>query len=62
MMEEILRVIRQTAADDRQLPADPADLGLLPVKGFAPPPRLKSQSPTFRKLTGSRSTDPAALE
>jgi len=26
---------RQTAADDRQLPADPTELGLLPVEGFA---------------------------
>jgi len=31
MMEEILRVIRQTAADDRWLPADPAELELLSV-------------------------------
>ena len=37
MLEEILRFIRQTAADDRRLPADPADLGLLPVEGFALP-------------------------
>jgi len=35
MMEEILCFIRQTAADDRLLPADPAKLGLLPVEGFA---------------------------
>jgi len=35
MMTEILRFIRQTAADDRGLPADPAELGLLPVEGFA---------------------------
>ena len=35
MMEEILRFIRQTAVDDRRLPADPAELGLLPVEGFA---------------------------
>jgi len=35
MIEEILRCIRQTAVDDRQLPADPAELGLLPVEGFA---------------------------
>jgi len=34
MMEEILHLIRQTAADDRRLPADPAELGLLPVEGF----------------------------
>jgi len=34
MMEEILRFIRQTAADDRRLPADPAELGLLPVEGY----------------------------
>jgi len=35
MMEEILRFIRQTASDDRRLPADPTELGLLPVEGFA---------------------------
>jgi len=31
-MDEILRFIRQTAADDWRLPADPAELGLLPVE------------------------------
>jgi len=35
MMEKILRFIRQTAADDGRLPADPTELGLLPVEGFA---------------------------
>jgi len=35
LMEEILRFIRQTAADERRLPADRAELGLLPVEGFA---------------------------
>jgi len=35
MMQEILPFTRQTAADDRQLPADPTELGLLPVEGFA---------------------------
>jgi len=36
MMQEILRfTTRQTAADDRRLPADPTELGLLPVEGFA---------------------------
>jgi len=35
MMQEILRFTRQTAADDRGLPADPTELGLLPVEGFA---------------------------
>jgi len=35
MMKEILRFIKQTASDDRRLPADPAELGLLPVEGFA---------------------------
>jgi len=35
MMEAILCFIRQTAADDRQLPADTSELGLLPVEGFA---------------------------
>jgi len=35
IIEEILRFIRQTAADDHCLPGDPAELGLLPVEGFA---------------------------
>jgi len=35
MMKVILRFIRQTAADDRWLPADPAELVLLPVERFA---------------------------
>jgi len=35
MMEEILGFIRQTTTDERRLPADPAELGLLPVEGFA---------------------------
>ena len=34
IIEEILRFIKQTAAADRQLPADPVELGLLPVEGF----------------------------
>jgi len=37
MMEEILHFVRQTAADDRWLPADPAELVLLPVEGFVLP-------------------------
>ena len=35
MMQEILPFSRQTAADDHWLPADPTELGLLPVEGFA---------------------------
>jgi len=31
---EILRFTRETAADDRRLPADTTELGLLPVEGF----------------------------
>jgi len=58
MMEEILRFIRLTAADDRRVPADPADLGLLPVEGFA---QLEMPVPDIQE-TGSRSTGPAALE
>jgi len=46
MMEEILRFIRQTAADDRRLPADPAELGLLPVEGFA---QLEIPMPDFQE-------------
>jgi len=34
MMEEMLRFIKQTAADDTRLPADPAELGLLPAERF----------------------------
>jgi len=46
MMEEILRFIRQTAADARRLPADPAELGLLPVEGFA---QLEIPVPNFQE-------------
>jgi len=46
MMEEILRFIRQTAADDRRLPADPTELGLLPVQGFA---QLEVSIPNFQE-------------
>jgi len=46
MMEEILPFIRQTAADDRRLPADPAELGLLPVEGFA---HLEIPVPDFQE-------------
>jgi len=46
MIEKILRFIRQTAADDRRLPADPAELGLLPVEGFA---QLEIQVPDFQE-------------
>jgi len=46
MMEEILRFIRQTAPDDRQLPADPTELGLLPVEGFA---QLEIPVPDFQE-------------
>ena len=35
MIEEILRFIKQTGAADRRLPADPVELGLLPVEEFA---------------------------
>jgi len=34
MMEEMLPFIKQTAADDPWLPADPTELGLLPVERF----------------------------
>jgi len=34
MIEEILRFIKQTAADNPRLPADPTELGLLPVERF----------------------------
>jgi len=46
MMEEILRFIRQTAADDRRLPADPAKLRLLPVEGFS---QLEIPVPPFQE-------------
>jgi len=49
MMEEILRFIRQTAADDRRLPADPAELGLLPVEGVA---QLEIPVPDFQETDG----------
>ena len=46
MMEEIVCFIRQTAADDRRLAADPAELGLLPVEGF---PQLEIPVPDFQE-------------
>jgi len=46
MMEGILRFIRQTAAHDRRLPADPAKLRLLPVEGFA---QLEILVPNFQE-------------
>jgi len=46
MMEEILCFIRQTAADNRRLPADPAELGLLPVERFG---GLEIPVPDFQK-------------
>jgi len=55
MMEEILFFIRQTSADDQPLP----NWGYFLWKGLL---SLKSQCLTFRKLTGYRSTGPAALE
>ena len=46
MMDEILHFIRQTAAEDRRLAADPAKLGFLPVKGFA---QLEIPVPDFQE-------------
>jgi len=46
MMEEILCFIRHTAADDGQLPADPAELRLLPIEGFA---QLQIPVPDFQE-------------
>jgi len=46
MMQEILCYTRQTAADDRRLPADPTELGLLPIEGFA---RLEIPVADFQK-------------
>jgi len=46
MMEEILCFIRQAAADDRRLPTGPAELGLLPVEGFA---ELEIRVPDFEE-------------
>ena len=59
MIHEILRFTRQTAADYRRLPADPTQLGLLPVEGFA---QLEIPVADVQELTGSRSTGPAVLE
>ena len=46
MMKEILLFIRQTAPDDLQSPADPAELGLLPLEGFA---QLEIPVPDFQE-------------
>jgi len=35
MIEDILDFIRYIVTDDQHLPADPTELGLLPVEGFA---------------------------
>jgi len=59
MIEEMLRFIKQTAADDPRLAPDPTELGLLPVERFT---QLEIAFLTFRKLTFSRTTGPAALE
>ena len=45
-MEEILHFIRQTAVGDRRLPADPAELDLLPVEGFV---QLEIPVPDFQE-------------
>jgi len=37
MREEMLHFTKQTAADNPQLPADPTELGLLPVERFTQP-------------------------
>jgi len=69
MRQEILRFIRQTAADGRRLPADPAELGLLPVEGFA---QLEIPGPEFQetdrfqihrvRCTGTNHSATVALE
>jgi len=46
MMREIRRFIRLTAADHQRLPTDPAELGLLPVEGFA---QLEIPVPDFQE-------------
>ena len=51
MMEEKLCFIKQTAADDWRLPADPAELGLLPVEGFA---QLEIPVPDFQETDRSQ--------
>jgi len=59
MMDEILHFIRQTAADNRRLPADPAELGLLPVEGVA---QLEIPVPDFQETDRFQIHRPAALE
>jgi len=59
MMEEMLRFIKQTAADDPQLPADPPNWVCFTYRDL---PSLKFWFLTFRKLMSSRFTVPAALE
>jgi len=59
MMQEILRFTRQTPVHDRQLPAGPTELGLLPVEGIA---QHEIPVTDLRKVTGLRSTCPTGLE
>ena len=59
MMEEILYFIRQTAADDRRFPADPAELGLLPAEGLA---QLEIPVPEFQETDMFQIHQPAVLE
>ena len=46
MIEEMLRFIRQTIADDQRLPSDRTELGLLPVEQFT---HLKIPFPDFQE-------------
>ena len=69
MMREIRRFITQTAADHQRLPTDPAELGLLPVEGFA---QLEIPVPNFQetdrfqihraRCTGTKHSATVALE
>jgi len=58
-MEEILRFIKQTVADDPRLSADPTELGLLPVECFN---QLEILVSDFQEADVSISTGPAGLE
>ena len=58
MMHEILCFTRQTVEDARRLPADPTEVGLLPVEGFA---QLEIPVADIQE-TDRFQTGPAALE
>jgi len=61
MMQEILHFTRETAADDRRLPADPTELGLLPVDTRLEIPVADFQETDRFQIHGASCTGTKAL-